>query len=52
MVLRCVVYGRSNKSKTLDPEQVFVGVLDASQRRFHSHVFFRPTLVTEAPEEK
>ena len=29
---------REWKSKTLDPEQVFGGVLDASHRRFYSHV--------------
>ena len=39
---------REWKSKRLDPEQVFGGVLDASQRRFHSHVFFRPTELSEA----
>ena len=41
---------REWKWKTLDPEQVFGGVLDASQRRFHSHVFFRPTVLSEATE--
>ena len=38
---------REWKSKTLDPEQVFGGVLDASQRRFHSHIFFRPTVLSD-----
>ena len=41
---------REWKSKTLDLEQVFGGVLDASQRRFHLHIFFRPTALTEATE--
>ena len=41
---------REWKSKTLDPEQVFGGVLDALQRRFHSHIFFRSTVLTEATE--
>ena len=39
---------REWKWKTLDSEQVFGGVLNASQRRFHSHVFFRPTVLSEA----
>ena len=38
---------REWKSKALDPEQVFGGVLDASQRRFHSHIFFRPTELSD-----
>ena len=38
---------REWKSKALDPEQVFGGVLDASQRRFHSHIFFRPTVLSD-----
>ena len=41
---------REWKSKTLDPEQVFGGVLDASQRIFHSHVFFQPTVLLGATE--
>ena len=41
---------REWKSKTLDPEQVFGGVIDASQRRFHSHVFFQPTVPSGATE--
>ena len=40
---------REWKSKTLDLEQVFGGMLDASQK-FHSHVFFRPTVLSEATE--
>ena len=44
-----ISFVNGSRLKTLDPKQVFGGVLDASQR-FHSHVFFQPTVLSGATE--
>ena len=41
---------RQWKLKTLDAAQVFADVVDASQRRFYSQVFFYPTVLPEVTE--